>query len=119
VPIPSSAIRFDAHKGSGRFQLHNFAVPDYGNFYNAMAKHPNPAPKPSRVSFDVSWHGGGAQEEIRNATFGFMGTFVDGPATISFSAKNDDSNVVFRSLVSGQKALYAGAGTERNGIFFV
>ena len=119
MPIPPSAIRYDAHTGSARFQLHNFAVPDYGNFFNAVAKHPNPAPKPSRVTFDVRWHGGGGPEDIRDAKFGFMGTFVDGPATISFTAKNDDSTVVYRSLPAGQKPLYAGAGTERNGIFFV
>ena len=48
---------------------------------------------------------------------GFMGTFVDGPATIDFTAKNDGSNVVHRSIAAGQKALYAGAGSERNGVF--
>jgi len=99
--------------------LTNYAVPDFGNFFNAVARHPNPPPKPSRVSFDVRWHGGAPPVDIRDPTFGFMGTFVDGPATISFTAKNDGSTVVYRSLAAGQKALYAGAGRERNGIFFV
>lgn len=83
-----------------------------------MAKHPNPAPKPSRVSFDVRWHGGSDRQQLRDEKFGFMGEFVDGPATIRFTAKNDGSNVVYRSDAAGQKALYAGAGTERNGVFF-
>lgn len=119
MPIPPSSIRYDAHSGSARFQLRNYSLPDYGNFFNAIAKHPNPPPKPSHVSFDVRWHGGGSPQQVRDATFGFMGTFVDGQATISFTAKNDGSNVVYRSLPAGQKALYAGAGTERNGVFFV
>jgi hypothetical protein len=93
-------------------------VPDYGNFFNAIAKHPNPAPKPSRVSFDIRWHGGSDRQQIRDAKFGFMGEFVDGPATISFTAKNEGSNVVYSSVAAGQKALYAGAGNERNGVFF-
>jgi hypothetical protein len=118
VPIPASAISYDAKTGSGRFHLANFAVPDYGNFFNAIAKHPNPPPKPSHVTFDVRWHGGDDPQQIRDAKFGFLGTFVDGPATVSFTARNDGSNVLYRSVSSGQKALYAGAGTERNGVFF-
>jgi hypothetical protein len=93
-------------------------VPDYGNIFNAIAKHPNPAPKPSRVSFDIHWHGGSDRQQIRDAKFGFMGEFVDGPATISFTAKNEGSNVVYSSVATGQKALYAGAGNERNSVFF-
>jgi hypothetical protein len=34
-------------------------------------------------------------------------------------AKHDGSNVVHRSEPGGQKVLYAGTGTERNGVFFV
>jgi hypothetical protein len=111
-------MSYDAKTGTARFRVTNYAVPDYGNFFNAISKHPNPAPKPSRVSFDVRWHGGGAPRQTRDAKFGFMGTFVDGPATISFTAKNNDSSVVYRSVAAGQKALYAGAGMERNGVFF-
>ena len=70
------------------------------------------------MSFDVRWQGGDDRQEIRDAKFGFAGTFVSGPASISFTARNDDSSVVYRSVSGGQHALYAGAGTERNGVFF-
>jgi hypothetical protein len=118
VPIPPSAISYDARTGAGHFRLSTFALPDFGNFFNAVSKHPSPAPKPSHATFDVRWHGGNDPLEIRDGRYGFAGTFVDGPATISFTAKNDGSNVVYRSVSSGQKALYAGAGMERNGVFF-
>ena len=36
----------------------------------------------------------------------------------SFTARNNGSKVVYRSDPGGQKVLYAGAGTERNGVFF-
>jgi len=116
--VPPSSISYDPARGSGRFRMTNVSVPDYGNFFNAVSPHPKPPPKPSRVSFDVRWHGGDDPEQIRDAKFGFMGTFVDGKGTISFTAKNDGSNVVYRSLPTGQKTLYAGAGMERNGAFF-
>jgi hypothetical protein len=94
------------------------AVPDFGNFFNAIAKHPKPPPKPSRVTFDVHWHGGGDRQQVSDTTYGFAGEFVDGPATISFTAKNDAASVVYRSLAAKQTVKYAGAGHERNGVFF-
>ena len=57
-------------------------------------------------------------KQIRDEKFGFAGAFVDGQAAIEFSASNDDSSVVYRSVAKGQHALYAGVGRERNGIFF-
>lgn len=70
------------------------------------------------MSFDILWHGNGDPQQLRDAKYGFSGTFISGDATISFSAKNNGSPVVYRSQPGGQKALYAGTGTERNGVFF-
>ena len=119
MPIPASAISYDAKTGSGRFRMAGLAIPDYGNFFNAISPKPNPPPKPSHVSFDVVWHGGNDPQQIRDARYGFHGTFVDGPASITFTARNDGSKVVYRSVASGQTVKYAGAGMERNGVFFV
>jgi hypothetical protein len=74
--------------------------------------------KPSKVSFDVRWHGNDDPQQIRDARFEFSGTFISGAASISFTAKNDASSIVYRSEPGGQKVLYAGTGTERNGVFF-
>ena len=74
---------------------------------------------PSRVSFEVRWAGHGAPVDLHDTTFGFMGHYVTGPATISFTASNDNSSVVYRSDATGQSKPGApGVGTEQNGVFF-
>ena len=117
VPINPSSVSYDATTGQARYHLSNYAVPDYGNFFNAIARHPKDV-KPSKVSFDVRWHGNDDPQQVRDAKFGFAGTFISGGASISFTAKNDTSPVTYRSEPTGQKVLYAGTGTERNGVFF-
>ena len=96
----------------------NVALKDYGNFFNAIAKHPKNA-KPAHVSFDVRWHGADDRQQLRDEKFGFGGTFISGSASITFSAKTEGSAVVYRSEPGGTKVLYAGSGVERNGVFFV
>ena len=118
MPIPAAQVQFSAGTGSARYHATNVAINDYGNFFNAVSPKPNPPPKPSRVSFDVRWHGGGDRRQLSDPTYGFAGEFVDGPATVAFTAANDGSKVIYRSLAAGQHALYAGAGHERNGVFF-
>jgi hypothetical protein len=117
VPINPSAVRFDATTGRARYHLSNYSVPDYGNFFNAIARHPKDV-KPSRVSFQVLWHGNDDPQQLRDEKFGFGGTFISGGASIAFTAKNNNSPVVYRSEPAGQKVLYAGTGNERNGVFF-
>jgi len=117
VPISPSAINYNAATGHARFHLSSYAIPDYGNFFNAISPHPKNV-KPSKVSFDVRWHGNDDPQQLRYAKFGFGGTFISGGATIDFTAKHDGSSVVYRSEPGGQKALYAGTGMERNGVFF-
>jgi hypothetical protein len=116
-PISPAATHVDLDTGKARFHG-RIALHDYGNFFNAIARKPNPPPKPSHVTFDVRWLGDSDHKQIRNPTYGFSGEFVDGQATIEFSASNDGSPVVYRSVAKGQKTLYAGVGRERNGIFF-
>jgi hypothetical protein len=118
VPASPSMISYDAATGRARFHASGYAINDYGNFFNAIARPPKGL-KPSKVSFDVRWHGNDDPQQIRDAKFGFGGTFISGGASISFSAKHDGSPVVYRSVPGGHKALYAGTGTERNGVFFV
>jgi hypothetical protein len=71
------------------------------------------------VSYDVRWAGGDARQTIRDATFGFVGDFVSGPATITFEAKDDHGGVIYRSDPDGQSNVgQPGVGIERNGVFF-
>ena len=68
---------------------------------------------PSRVSYDVRWAGGGAGRAIRDTTFGFVGDYVSGPATITFEAKDDHGDVIYRSDPAGQSNVgQPGVGTE-------
>jgi hypothetical protein len=117
----------EAHRGHGHARLrgHKVAVADYHDIGNAIFGG-GPDPVPSHVSFDVKWSGHGHPQRMRDATFGFVGDYVAGPATISFTAMDDTGNVIFRSDARGQynpTPDQGGAGSpavghERNGVFF-
>jgi hypothetical protein len=108
-----------------RMHAKHVAVRDFHDFIHAVLGG-GPKPRPSHVSFDVRWIGGGRHRKIRDKTFGFRGQYVTGPARISFTARDDSSNIVFRSIAKGQynptvKQGGAGSpavGVERNGVFF-
>jgi hypothetical protein len=117
-PIRRSAITASPGRGNARLHAENLAMPDFGNFFNAISTDPDPAPIASHVSFDVRWHGTGARRKIRDADFGFVGHYVEGTASISFTAANDGSGVTYTSQADGQRTISAGVGHERNGLFF-
>lgn len=116
-PIDRSAIDVNAEDGTARLHAEDVAVPDFSNFFNAISPSPSPPPIPSHVSFDVRWAGGGPRRTIRDPFFGFSGKFVEGPATVAFSASND-GGVVYASESAGQTTIIGGVGHERNGRFF-
>jgi hypothetical protein len=74
----------------------------------------------------VTWAGRGERRAVHDETFGFEGRYVTGPATISFTASDDDSSVVYASDASAQRnpgpeeggAGSPAVGHERNGRFF-
>ena len=100
-------------------------VKDYHDIINAVTGAPR-KPIPSHVSFDVRWHGDGKPRHIRDTTFGFVGNYIAGPATISFTASQDGKRVTYRSDPAHQYnptlkqggAGSAAVGHERNGRFF-
>lgn len=118
IEFPGAAM--SAAPGAGTAHLHgeSVAVDDYHDFFNAIAEAPDPPPRPSHVSFDVRWHGGGDRMNVRDPDFGFVNQVVAGDATIEFTAKNDDSPIVYTSVADGQSTVSAGVGHERNGVFF-
>jgi hypothetical protein len=117
IPISPSQISYNAATGRARYNASNVALHDYGTFFNATAKHPKDV-KPAHASFDVVWHGTDDIQQVRDSKYGFSGTFASGQSSITFMTKNEGSPVVYRSEPGG-KALYAGSGMERNGVFFV
>jgi hypothetical protein len=124
IPISPSAIKFDTDTGDARFHARHLRVNDFHDFFNAV-QGGGPQPVPSRVSFDVRWHGHGKSSKVRDKTFGFEGQYVAGKTTISFSAAQD-GGVVYRSDHAGQYnptlkqggAGHPAVGIERNGVFF-
>jgi hypothetical protein len=117
TPVPKAFVDARPQRGTGRMSAIRLAVDDYHDFTNAVA--PTPANvKPSHVSFDVRWHGGNTVSNIRDETYGFVGSFVSADATIDFKCRNDGSPVVYRSHPVDQITVSGGTGRERNGVFF-
>ena len=117
IPITPSAITVNRITDTATLKATNLAVPDYGNFFNAISPAPDPAPVPSHVSFEVTWPGHGEVTEVDDDVFDFSGRFIVSDATIAFTASNDTAGVTYRSDPGGQINFDAGVGRERNGIF--
>jgi hypothetical protein len=112
-----AAIEVDPGRGTARFHAENLAVPDYHDIINAIFG--GSLPVPGHVSFDVRWAGGGGRQQERDTTYGFVGHYMTGPATINFSVTDDGQNVVYTSDAGGQtNGLPPEVGHERNGVFF-
>ncbi len=90
VPFPSGAMSAAPGSGGARLHAEQMAVPDFHDFFNAIAQTPD----------------------------GFVGEFVAGDASITFTCQDDDSPVVYTSVPEGQSTVSAGVGHERNGVFF-
>jgi len=120
IPISPGAIDVDPGKGQARLRAAGFPVSDFGDFGNAVGGGPS---TPSVVSFDVRWWGNGERRRIRDELFGFVGEFVSGPATITFSAAHAVTGaVLYESDPDGQNneglSGMPAVGHERNGVFF-
>ena len=117
IPITPSAITVNPVTGTASLHVTNLAVPDYGNFFNAISPAPDPPPMPSHVSFEVTWAGRGEVRDVDDDVFDFSGRYVVSDATIAFTARNDGAGVIYQSNPGGQVSFDAGVGRERNGIF--
>lgn len=118
IPMAAGTMSADPGAGVARFVADGLSIEDYGNFFNAISASPDPPPRPSLVSFDVRWAPSGARQRIRDSEFGFVADLVPGTATISFTARDDDSSIVYTSVADAQTTVGAGVGHERNGVFF-
>ena len=118
IPIEPGAIKVDPGTGEARLRVQALKTLDFHDIFNSFGLVPGPT-LPSRVSFDVRWAGHGEATDLRDPTFGFTGHYVNGPATISFTASNDGTGVVYRSDAAGQSNPASPAvGTEQNGVYF-
>jgi hypothetical protein len=125
IPIARASIDVNPGSGEARLRGQSVEVTDYHDFFNAVFGG-GPDPIPSRVSYEVVWAGHGERRHVRDETFGFVGEFVAGPATITFTASDDGGNVIYHSDAAGQYnpgpeeggAGSPAVGHERNGVFF-
>ena len=120
IPISPGAIKVDPVTGEARLRVQALKISDFHDIPNSLGLVPGgPPPLPSRVSFEVRWAGHGAPIDLHDVTNVFSGHYVPGPVTISFTASNDNSSVVYRSDATGQSNGGTPAvGTEQNGLFF-
>jgi hypothetical protein len=102
--------------GWARMRAMHLALPDFHDFFSAIA--PHPAKQPGHVTFDVRWNPRGRKRHIRDTAFGFAGDYFACEARIDFAVKDDHSPVIYRSEPSGQTTVGAGVGRHRNGVFF-
>jgi len=117
IPIAPGWAHVDPESGSARFIGRNVPVPDFHDFFNAVA---GGSSIPSHVDFDVTWTGAGDPQHVADTTFGFVGDYVPAQATITFTARQDGSDVVYRNDpdVSAQSSPAPPVvGSERNGVF--
>ena len=115
VPAPAGAV--SGASGNARFHMESLAIPDFGNFGNAISPHPNPPPVASHATFDVQWRATGERQTVRDETFGFVGDFFPSEATISFAVSND-GGPTWTSVAEGQTTVGSAVGRESNGVFF-
>lgn len=120
IPIAPGWVDIDPAAGTARFVGRNVAVPDFGDFDNAVGGGPS---IPSRVDFEVTWTKAGdpvAASSPKQGGFDFAATLTPATATITFTAKNDHSDVIYTSdpdPSSQTNGLQAVVGTEQNGVW--
>ena len=93
TPLGNGMADFDLRTGAARLRGQSVKVTDYHDFFNAVLGG-GPAPVAARVDYEVVWAGGGDHVHIRDTDFGFVSDNVTGPATITFTARNDHGDAV-------------------------
>lgn len=115
MAVPDGAIDVNAGSGRARFSMRDLAIPDFGDFVNAIL--PGAASVPATVSFDVRWHDIQSRYNESSSDFGLAGEFVVTKASIEWSSIQ--SGFSFQSdPASASVTDYAIVGHERNGVFF-
>ena len=117
LPMPGHAFHARPGAGTARFAAQDLAMPDFGDFGNAVSS-PDPPTTPGHVTFQVDWSGGGPRTHVRDALYGFAGEYVGGDMRIAFTVSDDGAGVSYTSDPDGQATIGGGVGRERNGVFF-
>lgn len=114
--MPTGSIDADLRMRRSRFHMRHRAVPDFHDFGNSLS--PQPTSVPGHVTFDAHWTANGPRQRLRDPAFGYAGKFMPADMRISFVVSDDNSGVVYRSVLDGQVTVGGVIGHERNGRFF-
>ena len=101
--------------GTARMHLTDFAVPDFGDFFNSVLGGQS---VPGRATFDIRWLGDGERTTVSDADNQFEERLVQGHAVIEWTASNANGYRYTTGPTDTQVTLYAAVGHERNGTFF-
>ncbi len=105
----------DVHEdGRADYELHNVRLEDYFNLQNALL---DGASAEAEASFQIEWQGGGRHLAYGRRSQGFLGQFIEGTATIEWSAHNDRGFSYRSDDEDTSTTVFAAVGRERNGVF--
>jgi hypothetical protein len=132
VPVAHDAVHVDFDGARARLSVRGLELFDDHDLANSLTyglglpgdlgfpyPHIDPVqPVRAKVSFEIEWSGLLDTAEIRNATEGFEGSFLETGATIRWSAEEHGFRFQSEDPDPGRN-LFAVIGRERNGVFFV
>lgn len=111
---------FEINPGAGRASLDIVNLPAFdwttnpNSFLNQLF-----FPKiPATVSFKIRWEDVSRRVDVRDATNGFVGKYVETGATVDWSAVNQNGFRFTSDAANTSQLLFAEVGHERNGSFF-
>jgi hypothetical protein len=120
IPIPATAAEINLSQRTARFHMSNLRIPDWHDFFNSIgAGNPSIPSVSATVSFDTHWRAVGPLTRISDPAKGFQGEFMEGQATIQWSAEEPALDFQFVTDASAPtRTIGAALGREQNGVFF-
>ena len=113
--LPASTVEVHPGSGDARFHVGDLDIEDYHDVINALKDGPS---LEAVVSFDLRWTGGGGHVKVRDKTNDFAGRYVEGKATIEWSALTENGQFFKSDPANTSITHFAEVGKERNGVFF-
>ena len=105
-------MRFPA-PDQARLDVTDLALEDYFDFVNAVNDGHSVE---ARASFDIDWNGGDKHVTYGREAQGFVGEFIEGTATIEWSAHTEDGFSYQSDDEDTSTTVFAAVGRERNGV---
>jgi len=114
IPVPDASVNVDLDDATASIDVRNQAVADYHTILNALMGGPS---IPSTVSFHIRWFGVQERVRVRDPKNRFVADYIDDKATIAWSASRKGFTFV-SDPAHTSTSVFAGIGSERNGVFF-